>query len=167
MKIQKAGMITAALAAALAGCALSKTTIEERTPELKYTTKGTVALTVIDNRPYVVSGEKEERTEGVFRSGYGIPFAFHRLRSDPETPYVARISELISKSLYNGGSKVEVVKMPKGFTVADAISEMRKQPFDSGLVVNVFDSRVDAGGVCGRTSSTRNCLSLISRELSF
>ena len=141
------GLAAIAFCAILTGCALSKTTIDERTPELKYTTKGTLALTVVDNRPFVVSGEKAETVEGIFRGAYGIPFKFEGTRSDPDTLYTARISEIVSKALYNTGSKVNVVQTKKGATVQDAINGLRAAPFDAGLVINVIDSRIDAGGI--------------------
>lgn len=131
----------------LAACALSPATVEERTPKLEYATKGTVALTVVDNRPFVVSGEKEEACEGIYRGGYGIPFAFEGMRKDDEgTPYTTRISEILSKALYNAGSTANVIQTPKGSSVQSAINGLRAVPFDAGLIVNVLDSRIDAGG---------------------
>ncbi len=135
------------MATLLAACGLSPTTVEERTPKLDYAGKGTVALTVVDNRPYVVSGDKPDTCEGIYRGGYGIPFAFEGMRKGAESmPYTTRISDILSKALYNAGSTVSVIKTPKGSSVETAISGLRAQPFDAGLIVNVLDSRVDAGG---------------------
>ena len=131
----------------LAACALSPATIEERTPKLDYASKGTVALTVVDNRPFIVSGEKKETNEGIFRGAYGIPFAFEGMRKDDEgTPYAARIADILSKALDNAGSTANVIQTPKGSTVETAINGLRAVPFDAGLIVNVLDSRIDAGG---------------------
>ena len=130
----------------LSGCVLSKATMEERTPELEYPTKGTLALTVIDDRPFVISGEKPQSVEGIFRDGYGIPHQFEKMRDKSDRAYTARISEVVSKAFYDSGSKVIVLPAPKGSTISAAIEGMRKNSFDRGLIIDVKDSRVDAGG---------------------
>lgn len=131
----------------LAACALSPTTIEERTPEIRYPAKEAIAVTVVDNRYFVVDGDKQETCEGIYRGGYGIPFAFEGMRDDEDTLYAARIAEIIAKALYNAGSTVHVVKTPMGSSVEAAVAALRTVPFDAGLIVNVLDSRIDAGGI--------------------
>ena len=138
--------LTIALCTLVSGCVLSKTTVEERTPELKYRTSGTVAIAVVDNRPFVTSAEKPESCEGIFRDGYGIPHKFEKLRDDSEKTFVSRIAEMLSKSLYDSGGKVTTVFPKKGSSIAEVVAGMRSVDFDRGLIVNVRDSRIDAGG---------------------
>lgn len=134
------------LMASLTGCVLSKSTVEERTPELKYATTGTLALTVVDNRPYVLDNDKDETFEGFQRLLYGIPQSFTKLRDDDKIPFSIRFADIISHALNQSGSKVSVVATEKGASVPQAITHLQTVPFTKGLVVNVLDSKVDAGG---------------------
>ena len=135
-----------ALLLSLSGCVLSKSTIAERTPELKYTTSDTVSLTVVDNRPYVLNGDKDETFEGFQRAAYGIPLSITKLRDDNKVLYAARFADIISHALSKSGSKVTIIATNKSASVQDAIARLRTVPFTTGLVVNVLDSKIDAGG---------------------
>lgn len=130
----------------LSGCAMSKTTLEDRTPQLQFPTSGTLALTVIDDRADVVNGDKPDSFEGIYRDRSGKTHALETKRDNRDTAYSARISEIIASAFRESGSKVVVVPVPKGSTLATAVTAMRAVPFERGVVIDVKDSRADVGG---------------------
>lgn len=131
----------------ISGCTLSKATMEERTPDLKYTTSNTIALAIVDNRPFILNGDKDENFEGIGRGGYGIPFDFVKQRDDSKVLFTARFADVVARALKNAGSHVVVTTIHKGSSNQDAIAALLAVPFATGLVINVQNSRIDAGGV--------------------
>ena len=135
-----------AMFASLSGCAFNKSTVEERTPNLKYSTTNAIALTVVDNRPFILNGEKDENFEGIVRGGYGIPFDFVKQRDNSKELFAARFVEVVARALTKSGSHVTVTATRKGSSSPEAITALMPNVSDIGLVVNVHNSRVDAGG---------------------
>ncbi len=138
--------ICAAGMLALASCSMTPTTPDERTPVLKYKTGGVIAVAIVDNRPYVTNGSKDDNFEGIGRTGYGIPTDFVKQRDDSKTTYVARVSDVVVRALEKSGSHVTSVSVPKGSYPKDAIAILHAASASPGLIVNVLDSRIDAGG---------------------
>jgi hypothetical protein len=130
----------------LGGCATTPTTPDERTPVLKYKTVGVIAVAIVDNRPYVTNGSKDDNFEGIGRTGYGIPTDFVKQRDDSKTTYVTRVSDLVVRALEKSGSRVIYVPSPKGSYPKEAIASLHRASASTGLIVNVLDSRIDAGG---------------------
>lgn len=125
--------------------AFGESPLQERTPELTYAINGSVLMTVVDNRPFVLSGDKPDTCEGIRRNAYGMPFNFTKLRDDKETPYTKRIEEIVSAGLTKAGATVAIVPTPNGTSSSDAIGKIKSGSAELKLVINVLDSRVDAG----------------------
>lgn len=125
--------------------AFGESPLQERTPELDYAVNAAVLMTVVDNRPFVLSGDKPDTCEGIRRNAYGMPFNFTKLRDDKETPYTKRIEEIVFAGLTKAGATVTIVPTPKGTSSSDAIGNIKSSSFERGVVINVLDSRVDAG----------------------
>src|SRR4051812_45333634 len=97
----------------LAGCATPvPLTKEEATPKL-YATSDSVALAVIEARPYVLSGNKKPQYEGLIRGGYGIPTTVYRTRPEGER-FVDQFANMVRDGFVQQGVKVSVVPMPLG-----------------------------------------------------
>lgn len=125
--------------------AFGESPAEELTPVLDYVIKGDMSVTVVDNRPFVLSGDKPDTCEGIRRNAYGMPFNFTKVREDRDIPYTKRIEAIVSAGLTKAGATVTVVPTPKGTSSSAAIDAIKTAPFELGLVINVLDSRVDAG----------------------
>ena len=105
-------MRVASIAAAtlwLGGCAFGqKITYSNTTANLDASGDKAVGVATLDQRPYVLSGNKTPSFVGLSRGGYGNPF-------DVETPGGApltdEISESVSRSLAARGFKPSVVKV--------------------------------------------------------
>jgi len=130
----------------LSGC-LTKATIKESTPLLTYVPPKTIAFTVIDNRKYVVSGDKKDNFEGFNRALYGIPTSFANVRENSNLSYSDRIEELFIRSFSNAGSNLIATKSKKGSSIDTGIKNIKQNIQFKGLVIRVNDSKIDAGGV--------------------
>lgn len=68
--------------------------------------QGPVALAVLDSRPDVVSGERQESFVGLSRSLYGIPYPAH---TQSKKPFAEYLGNLVLRALKLGGSSAELV----------------------------------------------------------
>ena len=89
--------------------AFGESPAEELTPVLDYAIKGAMSITVVENRPFVLSGDKPETCEGIRRNAYGMPFNFSKVRDDRDTPYTKRIEAIVSAGLAKAGATHVVV----------------------------------------------------------
>lgn len=69
-------------------------------------TEGTLALAVLDSRPDVVSGERQETFVGLSRSLYGIPYPAH---TQSRKPFAQELGNTIVRALKLGDTKSEHV----------------------------------------------------------
>jgi len=123
--------------ALLVGCA--KSLPEDQTfPVYPVKPAATTAVAVVDHRPYILIGEKEEWFEGHNRDTYGMPYSPERPGGRPFAIYLA---DSLQQSLQSAGGEATVVKMAKGMSVEDAVATMRRQGTDAGLLVLMDQSR--------------------------
>ena len=100
-----------------------------------------IDLTVIDNRPYVLNGDKGEDFEGVSRELYGIPVS--RGTHDGNT-MAAYLGERLRIGFANAGYKPVYQTSPKGvYREATAQTISRN---GAAFVVDLRDWRYDFGG---------------------
>jgi hypothetical protein len=101
--------LAASAAIVLGGCAFGqKITYSGTTADVDAAGHEAVAIATLDQRPYILDGDKKPSFVGLSRGGYGNPF-------DVETPNGApladEISESVSRSLAERGFKTSVVKV--------------------------------------------------------
>jgi hypothetical protein len=106
-----------------------------------------IGLTVIENRRYVLGGEKNEKYEGLIRGGFGIPVTIDRPDRPAEERFVDLLSAMIKDGLSDAGAGVTVTSMPRGSSVADAVKKMAAAKPGRYVVMVVNDSNWDAGGL--------------------
>jgi hypothetical protein len=138
----------AALAAVLGGCA---TPIErsDATPKLYSTPVKSIALAVLEARPYVVSGNKTPKFEGIVRGGFGIPHTLDRPKRPAEERFVDLFAGLVKDGLTDAGTKVDIIAMPVGASVEAALMRMSEGDAARHVVIQVLESNWDAGGLSG------------------
>lgn len=129
----------------LGGCATLPTR-GEITPKLSADSGANVALAVIEARPYVLSGEKPPKFEGIFRGGFGIPLTVLRPKRPEEERFVDLLSGMIKDGLTDAGARVAVVRMPLGASMDDTWKKMVETGAERYIVMRVHESNWDAGG---------------------
>jgi len=127
------------LASLLAGCA---TPVEksEITPKFYPIAEKNVALSVVEARPYVLSGNKLPKFEGIIRGGMGIPYTIYRPNRPEEERFVDLLAGMIRDGLSEAGVNVTVVAMPLGATAEDALKKMSATGAGRNVVVEVLES---------------------------
>src|SRR5436309_1845103 len=68
--------------------------------------QGPLAITVLDSRPDVVSGDRKETFIGLSRSLYGIPYPVH---TRSKKPFATELADLAAGALKSGGAPPQVV----------------------------------------------------------
>jgi len=108
LSIARVTLITA-VAVWLGGCAFGqKITYSNTTADVDAAGNETVGVATLDQRPYVLSGNKKPSFVGLSRGGYGNPFDVETPKS---APLADEISESVSRSLAERGFKSSVVKV--------------------------------------------------------
>jgi hypothetical protein len=135
----------------LGGCA---TPVEksEITPKLYGSAEKNVALSVVEARPYVISGSKTPKFEGVIRGGFGIPHTLNRPNRPESERFVDLLAGMVKDGLSEAGVNVTVVSLPIGVSVDDALKKMSETNAARYIVIRVAESNWDAGGLSGNFS---------------
>lgn len=149
----------AAICLALAGCAIGNT-VDYRAPvpELAASTARTVAVTVDDQRPYVLAGSNTPQWVGMMRGGFGNPFGVHTASGDP---FAADMAVAIAAGLQAKGVKA-VVASGRSQAAADrtlrvAVKEWKSDTMYRTLVL--YDLRadvLDSSGAVLASESAKN-----------
>jgi len=128
------------------GCA-TRIPKSEITPKLYSGTEKNVAVGVIEARPYVLSGNKGPRFEGIFRDGFGMPLPGFTAPERPgEEPFAGLLSGMIKDGLSDAGANVSVVNLPAGSPVDDAWKKMSETGASRYILLRVSESNWDVGG---------------------
>ena len=136
------------MAAVLGGCA---TPIErsQATPKLYSIPEKSIALAVIEARPYVVSGNKTPKFEGIVRGAFGIPHTLNRPNRPSEERFVDMLAGLVKDGLTDAGVKVEIIAMPVGAPLQATVKQISEGNAPRYVVIHVLESNWDAGGISG------------------
>jgi len=128
--------------AALGGCALGE--------ELDYS-HGHIALlanrsdtptavAVLDQRPYILSGDKRENFVGLSRNGYGMPFD---VKTRAGTPMAADMSAGITRALEENGQPAKSVIVPPAEGVEGAKTRLRSSGAERQLLFTLREWKTD------------------------
>jgi len=96
-----------------------------------FTAAGTVAVAVLDQRPYVLDGSKEPDLVGTLRGGFGNPFA---IRNKTGHALADDIATSIATALKSAGMDSRVITTRKGETV-EAVQDEFKASNTARLVL--------------------------------
>ena len=128
------------------GCATPVPKSELR-PKLYSGTEKSIAVGVIEARPYVVSGEKGPRFEGIMRDEFGMPLpSFFTPKRPGEERFVDLLSGMIKDGLSDAGSNVSVVSLPAGSSPDDAWKKMSATGAGRYILMRVNESNWNDGG---------------------
>jgi hypothetical protein len=146
----RSGILAIVIAASvLGGCA---TPIEkgDATPKLYRGAESKLAVSVIEARPYVLTGEKSEKFEGIVRGGFGEPYSLNRPNRPAEERFVDLLAGMLKDGLSDAGHAVTVVGMPKGASLDAAWTKLAATDAARYIVIRVMESNWDAGGISGK-----------------
>lgn len=108
------------LVSLLAGCAIgNKVDYRAQSINLNTGSQKTIALGVHDQRPYVLSGNKDPQFVGIQRDGYGIPF---NVSTESGGSLAQDLTAAISNGLTRGGASVQSQTYPHQ-TSNDAVAK--------------------------------------------
>jgi hypothetical protein len=143
-----AGFLLLIAAGVLGGCA---TPIErsDATPKLYAVPEKSVSLAVLEARPYVLSGTKTPKFEGIVRGAFGVPLTLNRPKRPEEERFVDLLADVVKNGLTDAGVKVEVTAMPVGASLQDTLKKMAEGSASRYVVIRVLESNWDAGGISG------------------
>jgi hypothetical protein len=135
------GLFVLLSAAVLGGCAFGqKITYSDTIADIDATGNKTVAVATLDQRPYVLNGDKKPSFVGLSRGGYGNPF-------DVETPSGGplsdEISQSVSRSLAERGFKSSVVEVIPSPSRRAAIEALGKSGAERGVCIALKEWKTD------------------------
>lgn len=145
-------VLCAVVAALFAGGCATPVDKSEITPKLYASADKSVAVSVLEARPYVLNGGKPVKFEGHFRSAFGIPVVVTRPNRPAEERFVDYLAEMVKDGLTQSGVNVSVVPMPNGASVEDTLKKMSATNAARYVVIRVNESNWDAGGMSGNFS---------------
>lgn len=131
------------LTALLCGGCVTPLTVEKSAFPVPHSGKGRIAIATIENRPYVLSGKKTERFEGVLRAMYGIPANLNNFENKRFSDY---IGDRVAQGFSNAGYTVTVLSLPQGASDDAVRMRLAAMTSDRGLVMRLNDWRIDWGG---------------------
>lgn len=104
--------------------------------DLNYGGSRTVAVGVVDKRPYVLSGESDPRYVGTMRGGYGNPFD---LWTQSGLNLSDDMAATIAESLKNKGFKVVAVKASVGKDDSKMMADLKASGADRIVYLSLID----------------------------
>lgn len=125
----------------VSGCAVgNKYDYESQIPELAITSKSDISVSVQDQRPYVVSGDKTPQWVGMQRGGYGNPFGVHTASGDPLADDFA---DTIVKALKQRGITAKSLHTSPSLSSKPAIKALAASGSDKLLLVSLQEWKTD------------------------
>ena len=148
--------------AVLAGCA---TPLErsDAIPKLYASPEKSIAISVVEHRPYVMTGDKTPKFEGIIRGGFGIPHTIDRPNRPAEERFVDLLAGIVKDGLTDAGVKVDVLAMPVGASLDDTWKRLAETGARRLVVIRVFESNWDAGGLSGNFRYVYDFSMLVAR----
>ena len=104
--------------------------------DLNFSGSRSVSIGVMDQRPYVLSGEKDPKYVGTIRGGYGNPFD---LWTQSNLRLTDEMAATVADSLRSKGFKVMMVKATVGKDGAGMLSEMKSSGAERLVFIEVKD----------------------------
>ena len=109
-------------------------------PDLKVTSQRSVAVAVVDNRPYVVVGDKTPDFVGLQRGGFGNPFD---VSTDSGKPLATDLSDNIVAALRQRGLAAEAVAVKPGASSDAALQAASAAGKDRALILDIREWKSD------------------------
>lgn len=125
----------------LAACAVGNTyNYDANTMNLPVQGSGEVGLVIVDQRPYVLSGDKPSSFVGLQRGGFGNPF---NVKTASGKPLSEEMQESLSRSLETYGFVVHELAQP-GNNMNEIQNSVSDKKLPRNLVITLNEWKTDA-----------------------
>lgn len=129
------------IAAVLGGCAFGqKITYSDTVADVEASGNKSVAVATLDQRPYVITGDKKPSFVGLSRGGYGNPFDVLTVSG---APLADEFSASISRSLSERGFKSSVVKVAASQSRRATIDQLRGAGAERLVLISLKEWKSD------------------------
>lgn len=127
---------------ALSACAAGKTTEYRGTSGFGYTYKGnkSIVVGIHDQRPYVLSRDKDESFVGLNRSLYGVPYS---MTTRSGNPLAQDFGDLIAATMQQSGVKAKSIRIPPFASAAEATNTITKEQGAGLIYLQVKEWKTD------------------------
>ena len=125
----------------LQGCAMGVKHDYQTPLDLRVSTPAPVAVATLDNRPYVVNGQKPANFVGLSRGGFGNPFD---VTTQSGQPLASDISGSIVASMKGKGVDAKVVELKPGTPESEALSQLRAAGAQKSVLLTLREWKSDA-----------------------
>ena len=142
-------LVSSLLAVLLLGGCATPVDKSEITPKLYSNADKNIALAVIEARPYVITGNKTPKFEGIVRGGFGVPLTVDRPNRPAEERFVDYLAGMIKDGMEQAGAKVTVLAVPVNASLEDTLAKMAPTGASRYVVLRVVESNWDMGGISG------------------
>lgn len=133
--------VVLALALLLGACAVgNKYDYASQTPNLEIATEDQVAVGVVDQRPYVVSGRNTPEWVGLQRSGVGIPYGVH---TKSDKPLAHDMTDAITGALTAKGVQTKAVYLEPSATRQPGIDALVATGAGKAILVSFLQWKSD------------------------
>ena len=109
-------------------------------PNLEIATEDRVAVGVVDQRPYVVSGRNTPEWVGLQRSGFGIPYGVH---TKSDKPLAHDLTDTIAAALTEKGVQTEAVYLGPSATRQPGIDALVSTGAGKSILISFLQWKSD------------------------
>lgn len=127
----------------LTACTTPVPTRELVVPSYGGTPPAQLAILAIDRRPYVLSGVKNPGFEGLFRSGFGIPYTYYRPYRPEREGLAHRFAVLLRDSFWDVGTLTSLIHVPEPATQETALDQFELPHGEPAVLLEIAQSRFD------------------------
>jgi hypothetical protein len=105
---------------------------EQSAPTISFSTSQSVTVAVIDNRPYVLNGDKERYFSGLSRDSFGVPWSLPTYNKQPMSDL---LQDRVLAGLKNQNVAVTPLKNASSATVSNISTWVAASGSDKSLVI--------------------------------
>ena len=122
------------------GCAMGVKHDYQTPLDLGVSTSAPVAVATLDNRPYIVNGQKAPNFVGLSRGGFGNPFD---VTTQSGQPLASDMSNAIVASMKGKGVDARMVELKSGTPESQAISQLRAAGAQKSVLLTLREWKGD------------------------
>jgi hypothetical protein len=127
--------------AILGGCAFGqKITYSNAMADVDAQGDKSIAVATLDQRPYVLNGDKKPSFVGLSRGGYGNPFD---VETPNDVPLSDEISQSVNRSLAERGFKTSVIVTKPSASRRTTIEAISKSGVERGVLITLKEWKSD------------------------
>jgi len=135
-------IVAIAISGLLGACAVgNQYDYSTSTPDVSVTSEQTIVASVVDFRPYVLSGNKSPSFVGLQRGGFGNPFD---VTTQSGQPLAADVTEALVRALKARGGDAKALTLSQGTSLDNALLRFQTIDGDRYLLVRMREWKTDA-----------------------